>query len=146
MYAIEQLMEQTRKLAVDYYQTTSQTLPVSQELAKHDAMAALSLQVSDEAGIDAVTADGVPVVIKSRVLFKDDLRGYRVGQLNTEAGWEAVLLVLMNDSYETISIFSLDRPTLESALAENPNPKRQRRGAMSITKFKTLGECVWPEL
>lgn len=58
-YNVNALMAQTRKLASDYRQQTGQALPVTEELARFDAINLFGLiKLGTEEGIDAT--DGVP--------------------------------------------------------------------------------------
>ena len=48
-----------------------------------------------------------------------------------------LLLVLMNESYQTTHLYTLSRDT---ALAE---AKLGGKNAMTVAKFKVIGECIW---
>lgn len=144
--AVDKLMAQTRELAANYYQTTQQSLPVGSELAKYDAIRLLNL-VEAPAGMKGVDAvqDQRRFQIKSRVCFNLTNSSYRLGQLNFEGEWDETLLVLMNAQYHPIAIYSATRSQLQSAIEENPNPNRSKRGIISVSKFKAIGTCVWTE-
>lgn len=145
VYDIDQLMTQTRKLAAEYYRTTKQPLPLSSELAKYDACRLLKLQEAEEItkGVDAFDENDKPIQVKSRVIFKEGNSGYRIGQLNLEGGWESTVLVLFSPEYEPYEIYSVSREEVEAAQSDKSNPKRQKRGAMSVAKFKNIGELIW---
>jgi len=146
LIAIDTLMAQTRELAANYYQTTQQTLPVSHELAKYDAIRLLKLVEAKEGlkGVDAV-GNGVKFQIKSRVCFNPQGGSYRIGQLNMEGEWDETLLVLLSPEYQPTAIYAATRDQLIDAIEENPNPNRAKRGIMSVAKFKAVGSCVWAE-
>ena len=145
VYQVDKLMNETRRLASEYRRATGQVLPVSAELARYDATRLLSLQPVDppRAGVDALDADGRGCQIKSRVLFRDSRSRERIGQLNLEADWARLLLVLLDEQYETQEILCMSRSAVEDAIAGG-EPGRQRRGAMSVAKFRVLAERVWP--
>lgn len=145
VYAVEELMKQTRRLAADYYRTTQQTLPVSNELAKYDACRLLNLTEVNESvkGVDAIDAENTPILIKSRVIFKDGNNSYRVGQFNTDGEWQKVVLVLFDPDYEPFEIHALSRAEFSESIPEKTNEKRAKRGPMSVAKFKNIGELIW---
>lgn len=146
VYAFDKLMVQTRKLAAEYYQATNQPLPVSGEIAKYDAARLLDLKKpsTEISGVDAVNDDGIQVQIKSRVIFKERYSNYRVGQINMDAEWNKVLLVLMKPDYYPFEIYVIDRAEIEDA-SESENPNRAKKGAMSVAKFIALGRLAWSE-
>jgi hypothetical protein len=145
VYAVEQLMAQTRKLAAEYYRTTKQSLPVSAELAKHDAMRLLDLRPLAEAisGVDAIDQNEKNIQIKSRVIFQEGKSGYRIGQLNMDLPWDSAVLVLYDKEYEPIEIYAASREEIDTAMERKANPNRQKRGAMSVAQFKAIAERVW---
>jgi hypothetical protein len=141
VYDLDKLMEQTRRLAAEYRAATGQTLPVSAELAVHDACKLLSMSpvTQPEAGVDATLGDK-RFQIKSRVLFQPEKKGYRVGQLNPKGAWDGVLLVLYDSEYQPMEIWSASREELSDALdKKTTNP----RGSLTVEKFKALGRLAW---
>ena len=142
VYAVDKLMSETRRLAAAFYEQTQQVLPVSAELAKYDAMRLLTLSEPKSAakGVDCIDQDNSRYQVKSRVIFQEGKPGLRVGQLNLEGEWDHTLLVLLDPSYEPFEIYQLDKPTIESQINQT---RGNKRGAMTIAKFKALGELVW---
>lgn len=149
LYSVDKLMDETRRLAAQYRRATGKPLAVSSELAVYDAARLLNLTVADgdEAGIDAIgqlgEREGKRYQIKARTIFDEAKGGQRIGQLNVEQGWDAVLLVLMDEEYEPFEIYEADRATLVEAMAETQESKRNKRGAMSVAKFKIIAQLVW---
>lgn len=145
VYAVEELMTQTRKLAADYYRTMKQSLPVSAELAKYDACRLLNLREVEEAikGVDAVDDNACAYQVKSRVIFQEGRSGYRIGQLNMDGEWQKVVLVLFNPEYEPFEIHVATREAIDNPETTKSNPKREKRGAMSVAKFKNIGQLLW---
>ncbi len=145
VYEVERLMAQTRRLAAEYYQTTQQTLPVSSELARFDAMRLLKLSKPEQAykGVDALDGQH-KIQIKGRVIFNTDRKNYRLGQINREGDWNRLLLVLFNNFYEPMAIYACDRAVIEKALDDpDKKSKSNQRGAMSVAKFKAISMLVW---
>jgi len=148
VYQLEKLMDETRRIAAEYRASTGATLPVSGELAKFDAMRLLGLTAADgsEKAVDAIlaTASGVQKLqIKARVIFDPQKSGYRVGQLNLQANWDWLLLVLMDERYETTEIYRLPKAVLVRELGDARHLKKAR-GAISVRKFKAIAERCWP--
>jgi len=149
VYKLDKLMDETRRLAAEYRRSTGTTLPVSAELAKFDAISLLGLRSPEEpeSGVDALrdSEQGVErIQIKGRVIFDPKKTGQRIGQLNIDANWDVVLLVMMNEDYQSTAIYSVSKPHLLTVLAEQQDSKNNTRGALSVKKFQAIAEQVWP--
>lgn len=148
VYKLDKLMDETRRLAAEYRRSTGSTLPVSAELAKFDAISLLGLRALDEpvSGVDALrdTEQGVErVQIKGRVIFDPKKTGQRVGQLNLDADWDVVVLVMMNEDYQCTAIYSVTKTQLLTSLDEQQDGKSNARGALSVKKFQAIAEQIW---
>ena len=142
-YDVGTLMTQARKLAADYYHATGQVFPVSGELAKYDAVRLLNLKESptQQAGVDAKTQEDKNVLIKSRVIFDETKSGQRIGQFNFDSHWQIVVLVIFDKQYQPIEIYQTTREEIEAAISES---SRNKRGMMSVARFKSISELAWP--
>lgn len=146
VYSVDRLMVQTRKLAADYRQATGQPLPVTAEIANYDAARLLDLELLQPppGGYDAVgrtgRREGLRYQIKGRAIFDESKGGQRIGQLKLEQDWDAVLLVLLDEEYQPFAIHEADRHELEEALADSA---RNKRGAMSVARFRIISRLVW---
>lgn len=148
VYSIDKLISETRRLAAEYRRSTGQVLPVSGEIARHDAARLLGLKLCEPgtAGVDAIgagTREGQRVQIKSRLMTQESKSGARLGQINTQGEWDTLLLVILDEDYETSEIYEASREELGDALAESENSNRAKRGALSIAKFKNIGWLIW---
>ena len=145
-YAAEKLIAQARQLAAEYRRTMGKPLPgISNEIAEHDAVRLLGLEpkASPETGWDAVDPEtGHRVQIKSRTIFDESKGGQRIGQLKMNQDWDAVVLVLMDEDYEPYEIYRAMREDLAS-FVDASSSSRAKRGAMSVARFKIIGELVW---
>jgi hypothetical protein len=145
-YAADKLIAQARQLAAEYRRTMGKPLPgISNEIAEHDAVRLLGLEATSaqEAGWDAVDpASGGRIQIKSRTIFDETKGGERIGQLKMNQQWDAVVLVLMDETYEPYEIYQASREDL-AAFVNTSNSNRAKRGAMSVARFKVIGELVW---
>jgi hypothetical protein len=149
VYSVDKLISEARRLAADYRRATGKTMPgVSIEIAQNDAARLLDLELANDPqlGYDALgrgRREGRKIQIKGRVIFDASKSGHRIGQLRTERDWDSVLLVLMDEDYEPFEIYEAERGEVLDAMAAGDNNRRNKRGALSISKFKNISELVW---
>ncbi|MDH5445891.1 MAG: hypothetical protein OEY52_10060 [Gammaproteobacteria bacterium] len=148
IYSVGKLISEARQLAAEYRRTTGQVLGISGEIARHDACHFLKLETVKEgvSGYDAVgreNRDGLKYQIKGRVIFDEGKKNQRIGQLKIEQDWDAILLVIMDENYETDCIYEAERGEVLDALKEQTDSNRNKRGAMSVSKFKNIARVVW---
>jgi hypothetical protein len=140
-------MVEARKLAAQYRVATGKPLGISSEIAVHDVMRIMNLQPADnpQAGYDAVgtgVREGKRIQIKGRTVSEEAKSNQRIGQIKVDQDWDSVMLILMNDQYEPLEIYEAHREQILDAVA-NTSTKRRNRGALSVAKFKHLGQLVW---
>lgn len=146
IFKVGKLMQEARRLALEYRHATGKPLPgISAELAQYDAIRLLSLKPCENTpGIDALGSSGPllgkKIQVKGRAIFDESKSGQRIGQLKLEQSWDYLVLVLMDENLQASQIFGLDRERIEE---ENTSSKRAKRGAMSVAKFKIIGELLW---
>lgn len=148
VYSIDKLISETRRLAAEYRRSTGQVLPVSGEIARYDAARLLDLKLCEPgtAGVDAIgsgSREGQRVQIKARVMTQEHKSGARLGQINTQGDWDTLLLVILDDNYETTEIYEASREELDDAITASEQSNRARRGALSVAKFKNVGWLAW---
>jgi len=146
LYSIDKLITETRRLAAEYRRSTGQALPVSGEIARHDAARIIGLTLCENrtGGVDAIgngEREGQRIQIKSRVVTHEKKSGARIGQLNPNGDWDTVLLVIMDKDYEPCEIYEASRDEVQKSIAESTS--RSNRGALSIAKFKIISWLVW---
>lgn len=145
-YAADKLIAQARQLAAEYRRTMGKPLPgISNEIAEHDAMRLLDLEPHSGSDVSWDATDpesGRRMQIKSRTIFDESKSGQRIGQLKMNQEWDAVILVLMDEDYEPYEIYQALREDL-SEYVDASSGNRAKRGAMSVARFKILGELVW---
>ncbi|MCI0668186.1 MAG: hypothetical protein L0Y38_07790 [Methylococcaceae bacterium] len=145
IYSVDKLIAQARKLATDYRLATGKTLAgISSEIAEHDACQLLGLQICPDRGrgFDALTRSGKRIQIKGRSIFDESRTGQRIGQIKANQEWDSLVLVLLDQNYETYEIYEADRQELleyidQSSLAQ------KKRGALSVARFRIIGRLVW---
>ena len=148
VYSVDRLMDEARRLAAEYRRATGKPLPVSGEIARHDAARLLDLELVDgaELGYDALgrgTRAGLRYQIKGRAVFSGQRSQQRLGELRMGRQWDSVLLVLMDDEFQPYEIHEARRDALVAALGETDGSKRRNRGTLSVARFKAIGRRVW---
>ncbi len=148
VYSVNKLMTEARRLAAEYRKTTGKPLAISNEIALFDAARLLELEVPEvsEAGYDAIglgKRDGLRIQIKARALFDESKSGQRIGQLKLDKEWDLVMLVLMDENYEPSEIYEAERAAVLDSLEGRESSQRNRRGAMSIARFRHISRLVW---
>lgn len=148
VYALDKLIGETRRLAAEYRRATGKTLPVSAEIAIHDGIRFLGLEPAEDGdhGCDALRrrADRVErIQIKGRAVFNENKPAHRLGQLKLDKPWDSLVLVIMDDDYETVEIYEAARADVEACLNDHAGSRRNRRGSMSVAQFKIIGQRVW---
>lgn len=147
-YSVDKLIAEARRLAAAYRRTTGRPLAgVSAEICQHDAARLLDLELCQPAvnGYDAVgrgARAGRRIQIKGRAIFDEGKGGHRIGQLRIEQDWDSVVLVLMDENFEPFEIHEAGRADILDDLEKSAG-KRSKRGAMSVARFKNLGQLVW---
>lgn len=145
IYDVNKLTAEARKLAVDYREATGKTLPITSEIAINDAVHLLELKpaAKDANGHDALMEynnEEIKVLIKGRAIFDETKSGHRLGQLKLEQEWDGIILVVMNDQFETVEIYFCHRDEISTALSETtPN----KRGSITLARFKIISELIW---
>jgi hypothetical protein len=147
---IGDLIQQAKKLAREYYKYTGRPMGITGEIAEYEATQLMGLHLSPvrTPGFDAtVQKDGRPFryQIKGRCILENTKRGLRLGSIRLVYEWDAVLLVLLDKNYEPTEIFEAQRDEIEKALKAPGSKARNERGALSLSKFKSIAQVVWPE-
>ena len=149
VYSIDKLIAEARRIAAEYRKATGKTLGgISGEIAEYDAATLLDLEICKEkaGGYDAIgrgTRAGKRIQIKGRAIFEEGKSGQRIGQLKIEQEWDSVVLVIMDDNFEPLEMYEAERADLVGALDEAKSSNRNKRGAMSVAKFKNIAQLVW---
>jgi len=148
LYSVDKLISEARRIAAEYRRATGKPLGISAEIAAHDACTYLELEAHEDAvGYDAIglkgQRKGSRFQIKGRAIFDEKKGGQRLGQIKTEQSWDNILLVLMNEDFETTEIYEASRDDMLEELDEAGSSNRKKRGAMSVARFKHLAQLVW---
>ena len=147
LYSIDKLINETRRLAAEFKRSTGTMLPVSGEIARYDVSRHLSMRLNEnqDCGYDAIGTgqfENLRVQIKSRVVGDSVKSNYRIGQLNTNGNWDIVMLSLMDNEFEPLEMYQASREEIINATSKSGG-KNSKRGAISVAKFKIIGQLVW---
>jgi hypothetical protein len=142
------LLAQAKTLAQKYRSLTGKPLGITGEVAEYEAARILGIHLTParQAGYDAIEEiDGVTrtLQVKGRCLLKDCKPGQRLGSIDIEKEFDAVLLVLLDESFNALSIYEADREAVISALTAPGSKSRNERGALGIGKFKSISRLRW---
>jgi len=145
MAALRGVMAQAKLLARQYRNLTGKPLGITGEIGEFQAAELLSLRLTDARcpGYDAVGPDDRRIQIKARCLLPGAKRGQRVGQIKLDHPWDSVALILMDEEFEPLSIYEANRADVEKVIKAPGSRARNERGALSVSKFKSIATCVW---
>ncbi len=143
-----EILERARRAAIDYYELTGKPLGITGEFGEYLTAKILGLELADarSPGYDAVDRNGRKIQIKARSIpHRKKLTGQRLGSIRLDHDWDCVMLILFDEHFEPQAIFEAARAPLETALRKPGSKARNKRGALAVTKFISLGRRVWPE-
>lgn len=142
------ILREAKRLAIEYRELTGKPLGITGEVAEYEAARILDVELAParQPGYDAVEeADGTRrrLQIKGRCLFDDSKPGQRIGSIKFKYEWDAVMLVLLDSNLDAVAIYEADRPIIAETLMAPGSRARNERGAMSVSKFKSIGRLRW---
>jgi hypothetical protein len=146
---LPELLGEVKLLAREYYLLTGRPLGVTGEMAEYEAarILGLKLAVVRQHGYDAIrdTPDGQQLLeIKGRCVPGSG-GSQRVGAIDLEGAWEAVLLVLLDEEFNAIEIHEASREAVTEALQRPGSKARNERRQLGVSTFKAAGRRIWPE-
>jgi hypothetical protein len=143
-----ELLSQAKRVAKEYYQLTGKPLGITGEVAEYEVarLLGVTLTPARQAGYDAIELVGDKLrtyQVKGRYLPKGCTPGQRLGSLQTGKKWDAVLMVLLDAEYNATEIWEADRDPVISELTRPGSKARNERGALGVTKFKSISRLRW---
>ena len=144
---IGSIIRSAKRIAKDYRKITGRPLGITGEVAEYEAARVLKLELAPvrQTGYDAVRRKGKKIdrlQIKGRCVISSN-PGQRLGRIQLTKKWDAVLLVLLDADLEPINIYEARRQAITEALTKPGSKARNLRGALSVSKFKSIGRLVW---
>jgi hypothetical protein len=145
---IMEILREAKKLAQEYRVLTGKPLGVTGEVAEYEAARILSVELTParQAGYDAIEqSNGLTrhLQIKGRCLLPGCKPGQRLGRIDVTKAFDAVLMVLLDENFDALEIYEAERAAVLSALAEPGSKSRNVRGALGVSKFKSIGKRRW---
>jgi hypothetical protein len=142
------VLGEAKSLARRYRNLTGRPLGVTGEVAEYEAARLLNLNLAPArmAGYDATEQlNGTTrrLQIKGRCLLPNCKPGQRLGSIDVTKDWDAVLMVLLDEHLDAISIYEAPRNQVLAALAEPGSKARNERGALGVNKFKAIAVKRW---
>lgn len=145
-----EILRDAKKLAQEYRAITGKPLGITGEAAEYEAARILGLKLTQarQAGYDATeeTPAGVRrLQIKGRCLLPGCKPGQRLGSIDVKKEWDAVLMVLLDENFDALAIFEAARKPMLEALSAPGSKARNERGAMAVSKFKSIATLRWKQ-
>jgi hypothetical protein len=143
---VESCLERARLLAIEYYVLTGKPLGVTGEVGEYWAARLLGLTLADARtpGYDAIGPDNRRIQIKSRSISSNSRRkSQRIGGIKLTYEWDTVVLVLMNEHYDPVVVYEAKRDQISDAINAPGSKARNERGALAVSKFKSIASLVW---
>lgn len=142
------ILRSAKALAREYRSLTGRPLGVSGEVAEYEAARLLGLTLADvrQPGFDAFgERDGqrVRFQIKGRCVSDGASKSQRLSKIRVDTEWDALLVVVMDASLDTVVIYEADRAPVVEALLRAGSKSRTERGALSVSVVKRIGRRVW---
>ena len=137
-------------MARRYKALTGKPLGITGEVAEIAAAQLLGLELAEarQHGFDATGIERgrkIRFQIKGRAIAGKPKPGERIGRIRLDAPWHEALLVLLDEDFEVNAIYRASKARVRAALTAPGSRARNERGALSISKFKSIGRLVWPE-
>jgi len=145
---IGKVLEGAKQAAIEYYQLTGKPLGITGEIGEYLAAKHLRLKLAEvrAPGYDAIDRTGRLIQIKSRSIPAEKrITGQRLGAILLDHKWDVVVFVMMDEMFKPQYMYEADRRTIRRALKKPGSRARNERGALSISKFKSIGKQVWPK-
>lgn len=140
------ILAEATRLAKEYRSLTGRPLGITGEVAEYEAVRLLDLELAPvrQSGYDAVRRVGDSVQrlqIKGRLLSRSGNSG-QLGIIRLDREWDAVLMVLLDESFDVQRIYEADRASITTALTK-PGSKARDRGSLAVSKFVSIAQLVW---
>jgi len=147
---VMEILAQAKVLAQRYRTLTGKPLGIAGEVAEFEAARLLGLELVEarQEGYDASRVENGKerrLQIKGRVLLPGHKPGQPMSRIDINKEFDGVLLVLMDESFNATAIYDADRLPVIGALTAPGSKARNKRGALRISKFKSIARQVWPE-
>jgi hypothetical protein len=142
------IIRAAKQLAKRYRHETGRPLGITGEVAEYEAARLLRLELAPvrQAGYDVIRRKGKRVEklqVKGRSIPADAKPGQRLGSIKPDHAWHGVLLVLLDEDLEPTAIYEARRARIAEALQRPGSKARNERGALSVSKFRSIAKLRW---
>lgn len=146
MREVTEIVSDAKSLAYAYRRATGRTLGLTGEIGDIEAATKLGLSlVGSGATHDATDESRARLRIETLQVDPDtDGRAVCLPTLADGSGFDAMLLVLLDERYDAIEIWRAERAAVLSALAD-PQVRIAHGGCLSVARFQTIGRLVWSD-
>jgi hypothetical protein len=146
--AVMEVLHKAKRLAQRYRQLTGKPLGITGEVAEYEAARILGVKLTParNTGFDATEQRSGSLrrlQIKSRCLLPDCKPGQRLGSIDIEKEFDAVLMVLLDENFDATAIYEAERKAVIKAIKEPGSKSRNERWALGVNKFKAIGKLRW---
>ncbi|HQR04194.1 MAG: hypothetical protein JSR19_08530 [Proteobacteria bacterium] len=143
-----EILAEAKILAQRYRNLTGKPLGITGEIAEYEAARILGVDLmpARQAGYDAIEKRAGQVFrlqIKGRCVTDGGKPGQRMGAIDIQKEFDAVLLVLLDGNLETTAIYEAPREAVIAALTAPGSRSRNERGALGIGRFKSIATVRW---
>src|SRR5947207_8159833 len=112
--AVLGILRNAKRLAQRYRKLTGKPLGITGEVAEYEAARILGVKLTParNKGFDATERKNGAVrrlQIKSRCLLKNHKPGQRLGRIDIEKDFDAVLMILLDENFDATSIYEAER-------------------------------------
>ena len=143
--SLRNTVEKAIKAAQCYRNITGKPLGITGEVGEFLAADIMGLKLTEarQPGYDAIADDGHRIQIKARCVLPELSGRQRLGSIKLVHEWDTVMLILMNNDFKPLAIYEAKRADIERELVKPGSKARNERGALSISKFKSIASLVW---
>jgi len=146
--SVFEILAEAKKLAQRYRVLTGKPLGITGEVAEYEAARILGVELTParQAGYDATQirdCQTFRLQIKGRCVPEGSKPGQRIGSIDIRKEFDAVLLVILDGNFEATAIYEAPREAVITALTAPGSKSRNERGALGISKFKSIGVILW---
>jgi len=143
-----EVLHKAKRLAQRYRQLTGKPLGITGEVAEYEVARILGVKLTParNTGFDATEKKNGSLrrlQIKSRCLLPNCKPGQRLGSIDIEKEFDAVLMVLLDENFDATAIYEAERKAVLKAINEPGSKSRNERRALGVNKFKAIGKLRW---
>lgn len=144
---LDALMVEAKVLAKRYKNLTGRPLGITGEVGEYEVARLLKVQLADvrQAGYDLVrqSTEG-PEYLQVKARCVEHITAFgRLGSIDIDKEWHAVVLILMDMDFEPLAIYEADREAVVAAILKPGSKSRNERHALSISQFRGIARLLW---